>query len=142
MCCLRLISPPYAHHPHYDRSMTGLVALGVGVAAGLGLAFVLFLVANQVLRLVFRKKYKVYEKGAVVLTGASTGIGHHAARHLAARGFTVYATVRKQKDVDALNSLGLPTLVPVIMDVAKPVGGSYRFMIDGVCCVGPLHACM
>ena len=95
----------------------------MGVATGLGLAVVLFLIANQLLKLAFRKRYKVSETGAVVLSGASTGIGHHAARHLAARGFTVYATVRKQKDVDALNSLGLPTLVPVIMDVAKPVGG-------------------
>lgn len=102
--------------------MPWLGALGVGVATGLGLAVVLFLVVNQLLKLLFRKRYKFFDEGGVIITGASSGIGHHAARHLAARGFTVYATVRKQKDVDALNSLGLPTLVPVIMDVAKPVG--------------------
>ena len=123
--------------------MPWLGALGVGVATGLGLAVVLFVVANQLLKLLFRKRYRVYAKGAVVLTGASTGIGHHAARHLAARGFTVYATVRKQKDVDALNSLGLPTLVPVIMDVAKPVGGCVdRFGLGlmGRVCGGPARA--
>lgn len=54
--------------------------------------------------------------------GASTGIGNHAALALAERGFVVYATVRKQADVDALNKLGAPTLRPIIMDVAKPVG--------------------
>lgn len=100
--------------------MTGL-ALGVGMAVGLGLAVVLFLLAFLFLKVAFRKKYPVHKSGAVVLTGASTGIGHHAAQHLAKRGFVVYATVRKQKDVDALNKLEIPTLVPVIMDVAQPV---------------------
>ncbi len=34
----------------------------------------------------------------------------------------MYATVRKQADAEALNALGLETLRPIIMDVAKPVG--------------------
>lgn len=109
--------------------MTGL-ALGVGVAAGLGLAVVLFLFLNQFLKLAFRKKYKVHPTGAVVVTGASTGIGNHAARHLA-KQYTVYATVRKQKDVDALNKLGLPNLRPVIMDVAKPVRACVERLVFG-----------
>ena len=50
----------------------------------------------------------------------STGIGRHAAEHLARLGFTVLAGVRKQADADKLAAQGLPTLVPIIMDVTKP----------------------
>lgn len=56
-------------------------------------------------------------------SGASTGIGNHAAQALAAQGYVVYATVRKQADVEALKELGLSNLRPLILDVAKPVGG-------------------
>jgi NAD(P)-dependent dehydrogenase (short-subunit alcohol dehydrogenase family) len=42
---------------------------------------------------------------AVLITGASTGIGRHAAEALAADGYFVYAGARKQKDLDALNAI-------------------------------------
>ncbi len=51
--------------------------------------------------------------------GASTGIGRHAAEHLAREGFTVLAGVRKQADVEALKSAHLSTLLPIILDVTK-----------------------
>ena len=35
------------------------------------------------------------DPGAVLITGCSTGIGRDAATHLAARGWTVYATARR-----------------------------------------------
>jgi NADP-dependent 3-hydroxy acid dehydrogenase YdfG len=38
---------------------------------------------------------------------------------IAKQGFTVYATVRKQKDVDALNALKVKNLKPIIMDVTN-----------------------
>ncbi len=55
---------------------------------------------------------------AIVISGASTGIGYDAAVNLA-DDFVVYAGVRKEKDAEALRALGKPTLVPVILDVAK-----------------------
>ncbi|MFN3608200.1 MAG: SDR family oxidoreductase [Hyphomonas sp.] len=56
---------------------------------------------------------------ALLVTGASTGIGEAAARHMAARGWTVFAGVRSQKDADAL--LGATgDLRPIILDVTKP----------------------
>ena len=42
---------------------------------------------------------------AVLVTGASTGIGRKIAEVLADEGFFVYAGARKQEDLDALNEL-------------------------------------
>jgi NAD(P)-dependent dehydrogenase (short-subunit alcohol dehydrogenase family) len=42
---------------------------------------------------------------AVLVTGASTGIGRRVAEDLAAKGYFVYAGARKQKDMDALNAI-------------------------------------
>jgi NAD(P)-dependent dehydrogenase (short-subunit alcohol dehydrogenase family) len=42
---------------------------------------------------------------AVLITGASTGIGRRATELLASRGYFVYASARKQEDLDALNAL-------------------------------------
>ena len=42
---------------------------------------------------------------AVLVTGASTGIGREIAETLANNGYFVYAGARKQKDLDALNAI-------------------------------------
>lgn len=42
---------------------------------------------------------------AVLVTGASSGIGRRVAEDLAARGYFVYAGARKQQDIDALNAI-------------------------------------
>ncbi|CAJ0636916.1 2696_t:CDS:2 [Entrophospora sp. SA101] len=39
---------------------------------------------------------------AILITGTSVGIGHDAALTLAKKGYTVFATVRKQKDLEDL----------------------------------------
>lgn len=55
--------------------------------------------------------------GAVVVTGASTGIGEATALHLASLGFRVFAGVRKDSDAERLRSEGSERLDPVQLDV-------------------------
>jgi NAD(P)-dependent dehydrogenase (short-subunit alcohol dehydrogenase family) len=54
---------------------------------------------------------------AVVITGASSGIGAACALHLERRGFDVFAGVRKQADADALRARSSGHLTPVMIDV-------------------------
>ncbi len=42
---------------------------------------------------------------AVLVTGASTGIGRNIAERLASEGYFVYAGARKEKDLEALNQI-------------------------------------
>lgn len=56
-------------------------------------------------------------EGAVVITGASTGIGHACALELDKRGFRVFAGVRRTEDAEALRKEGSDRLVPVMLDV-------------------------
>lgn len=53
------------------------------------------------------------EGKCVMITGCSSGIGRQTAVTLAKRGFTVFATVRKETDAQRLRDLGLHNLVPV-----------------------------
>ena len=46
-----------------------------------------------------------HEQKAVLITGATTGIGRMAAEHLAGNGYFVYAGARKQRDIDELNKI-------------------------------------
>lgn len=55
---------------------------------------------------------------AVLVTGASTGIGEACALHLDSLGHTVFAGVRKPADGDRIAALGSGRLTPVLIDVA------------------------
>ncbi len=54
---------------------------------------------------------------AVLVTGASSGIGRNLAETLAGKGYFVYAGARKQADLDALNRI--PSVKAVRLDVTK-----------------------
>ena len=54
---------------------------------------------------------------AVLVTGASTGIGRKITEHLAARGHFVFAGARKQADLDALAAL--KNVQPLRLDVTR-----------------------
>jgi NAD(P)-dependent dehydrogenase (short-subunit alcohol dehydrogenase family) len=57
------------------------------------------------------------ERGAVVISGASTGIGRATALHLDRLGFRVYAGVRREPDGQSLRREASERLAPVILDV-------------------------
>ena len=61
------------------------------------------------------------ELGAVVVTGASTGIGEACACRLERLGYTVFAGVRKKSDGAALQSKCSDRLRPILLDVTDPV---------------------
>ena len=54
---------------------------------------------------------------AVVITGASTGIGRACAEHLDGHGWRVFAGVRKAADADAISAAGSDRLTPLTLDV-------------------------
>ncbi len=57
------------------------------------------------------------DRGAVVVTGTSTGIGAATAIHLAKKGFQVFAAVRRAIDGEALSALAWDGVTPVIIDI-------------------------
>jgi NAD(P)-dependent dehydrogenase (short-subunit alcohol dehydrogenase family) len=61
------------------------------------------------------------DRGTVVVTGASTGIGEASALHLLELGFEVFAGVRKDEDAERVESAGL---LPLKLDVTDE--GSIR----------------
>jgi len=58
-------------------------------------------------------------KGAVVITGASTGMGEYCAIGLAQRGYRVFAGVRKAADGEMLRKQAPSGLEPLIIDVVN-----------------------
>lgn len=53
---------------------------------------------------------------SILITGCSTGIGHETALYLKNKGYRVFATARKQTDVDSLKTLGFEAF---LLDVTK-----------------------
>jgi NAD(P)-dependent dehydrogenase (short-subunit alcohol dehydrogenase family) len=58
-----------------------------------------------------------FKKGAVVVTGASTGIGKARVLHLDGLGFRVFAGVRNVQDGDSLKRESAERITPVLLDV-------------------------
>jgi NAD(P)-dependent dehydrogenase (short-subunit alcohol dehydrogenase family) len=59
-----------------------------------------------------------HDPQAILITGASTGIGFQAAKDLVDQGFIVLAGVRQDKDIQRIRSLGNSQFIPILLDVA------------------------
>ncbi|GAB1540314.1 SDR family NAD(P)-dependent oxidoreductase [Scytonema sp. NUACC21] len=59
------------------------------------------------------------QKGAVLITGTSTGVGRATALLLDKKGYRVFAAVRKEKDAESLKHDASFNLTPILMDVTK-----------------------
>jgi NAD(P)-dependent dehydrogenase (short-subunit alcohol dehydrogenase family) len=57
------------------------------------------------------------QRGSVVITGASSGIGRASALHLARTGYQVFAGVRREEDAKALLEEGMEELLPLNLEV-------------------------
>src|SRR5437762_2251694 len=59
------------------------------------------------------------DRRSVVVTGASTGIGHACVKVLAASGFHVFGSVRKPADADRLSKEFGNNFTPLVFDVTE-----------------------
>ena len=90
--------------------------------------------------------------GAVVITGASTGIGYHTACALAQHGFRVFGTVRHPDDASQLEMAGATPVILDVTDRASVSAAADRVRTDladtplvalvnnaGIPCAGPIE---
>jgi len=68
------------------------------------------------------------QKGAVLITGTSTGVGRAAAILLDKKGYRVFAAVRREKDAESLKQEASKNLTPILMDITK--GEEIKFAAD------------
>lgn len=71
------------------------------------------------------------DQKAVLVTGASTGIGREIAETLARDGYFVYAGARKQKDLDALNAIDNIQAVRLDVTVQEEIDAAVETVRQG-----------
>lgn len=67
---------------------------------------------------------------AVLVTGASTGIGRKITEVLADKGYFVYAGARKQKDIDALNAIKNVQAVKLDVTVQEQIDAAAQTILE------------
>jgi NAD(P)-dependent dehydrogenase (short-subunit alcohol dehydrogenase family) len=92
----------------------------------------------------------VSERGTVLITGTSSGIGRACAEDLAGRGFRVLAGVRRESDGEEVRALSPERIEPILLDVSdldavaavpERVGGELAGLVNnaGQSFPGPLE---
>ena len=86
-------------------------------------AFTVAAIVHLVFQLCVNGLSAVSPHDAVLITGCSSGLGESSALHLASVGYTVFATVRKREDGEALRSKAgkdaAERLLPLLMDATQ-----------------------
>ena len=94
---------------------------------GLGIMLVVFSAASSA---IYADSGADKQK-AVLVTGASTGIGRKIAEVLAEQGYFVYAGARKQADLDALNEIDNVQSVKLDVTVQEEIDAAVATVQDG-----------
>ena len=71
-------------------------------------------------------------KGAILVTGASSGMGQACARLLDQAGYQVFAGVRKASDAEALKREATARLTPLFLDDCLPSIRQLFFDADSI----------
>jgi len=103
----------------------------------LKVAFVVLVVAIAAsgLHYLCRVEYPVHERGCILITGASSGIGKAAASALAQRGYIIYAGVRKIENSDKAeqNYSSGGVIRPLILDVTRSMDIDEAIKVMSAC---------
>lgn len=85
----------------------------------IAIIIIIFVIFIRFIIILFRKKYIIHKTGIILITGASTGIGRHAAEHLAQKykSYFILAGVRKESDAKNIRDLNQSNLHPLFIDV-------------------------
>ncbi len=71
------------------------------------------------------------EQKAILITGASSGIGRNMAETLAANGYFVYAGARKQADLDALSAIDNIQSVRLDVTIQRDIDAAVKTVREG-----------
>merc|ERR1712166_699214 len=97
--------------PRWNNIMVR-VMLGVRMVLLIGVPLLAWLYQTRVMYRTFPAQKS--NQSAAFITGASSGIGRSVAQQLASEGWTVFATVRSDKDMKQLRQLNVSTLQPIM----------------------------
>ncbi|MCJ7457648.1 MAG: SDR family oxidoreductase [candidate division Zixibacteria bacterium] len=73
---------------------------------------------------------KIKSGSPILVTGASSGIGNHLAKYIAARGHIVYGTARKDNDLAELEKI--ENVIPLKLDIRNPqqIQNAFNFIVN------------
>ena len=119
-------------YPVYASDNRPRISIFSHVVHGVGATFIIAACAIVLVDWLVTARFQVHGFGAVIVSGASSGIGEHVASTLAATtSLTVFAGVRKPEDARRLTAK-YPHVRPIFLDVtsSESIAAAVRFLVD------------